>query len=523
MPPTPAPPVRAFSWQPQADRLRQALERFADALEARPFLVFALLTLVYLPIVYQTGIRLLWHDELYTFNIAHAPDFKTLIDDTRTLDLNPPLVYLLTRLSNHWFGDSAFATRLPSAIAFYGAMVFLFLYVRRKIGTLFAALALLLFWSTDYVLYCTEARPYALLLFFFSLTLFSYDSYARGSRRYASLVGIFLGGVGMVASHAFAPLSLAPFAAAELVRVVRQRRIDFALWTALILPLALLAFYLPMVRNFQSVLFPPAFQASPRTFVRLYWRLLASKPQALFCAFVAALMLTTPRSAGRSTGAGWNLYDVVIGLVLGIAVPALLTLTIMRTHGAFWDRYCITSCLAVAIAFGGWTAWRFAYSRVAAIAACFVLAIGALVSNVAIPRAELKTAPTSARVLDSVYPNLPIVVGNGVSFVEMDHREPLALQSRLYFLENRDAAIRYAHSTLFEGMGATARAFGMHAHVEPYSDFVREHSEFLVLSRLNWPENWILPKLQDDGDSVSNLGRYSIPYSDQDLFLVKVK
>ncbi len=502
---------------------RRRANRFADAVDRKPLLVFGFLTVVYILVVFGIGGRPLWHDELYTFYIAHAPNLKAFFDEIRLLDMNPPLIYGSVRLANQWFGLSPFATRLPSIFAFYGAAIFLFLYLRGKTSTLWAAFGLLLFWSTQYILYSAEARPYALLLFFFSITLFSYDVYSRTSRDILPVLGILAGGVGMAASHVFAPFSLAPFFAAELLRVYRTRRVNFRVWAALLLPLALLGFYVPLVRNFQAVLFPLSFQASPKTLVRLYWRLLTWDPRGLLCAFLLALALTSPRSSEPGEGSRWTLYDFVIGGVLGIAIPAIITLLMMRTHGAFWERYCLTSCLATVIGGTGWIAWRFEFRRIAALGGVLVLAVAIVVTDFALPFLEARRHTPTARVLDNIRPDLPLVVGNGVSFLEMDNREPLALKSRIFYLEDRPSAIRYSHSTLFEGLETTTRYFPVQAHVDQFSNFVRKHHEFLVLSRLDWPENWILPKLRDDGAVIASLGHYDIPYSDQDLFLVTVK
>ena len=41
----------------------------------------------------------LWHDEIFTFYISQAPNLHDLFHQTRSIDLNPPLSYLLTRAS----------------------------------------------------------------------------------------------------------------------------------------------------------------------------------------------------------------------------------------------------------------------------------------------------------------------------------------------------------------------------------------------------------------------------------------
>jgi hypothetical protein len=44
--------------------------------------------------------------------------------------------------------------------------------------------------------------------------------------------------------------------------------------------------------------------------------------------------------------------------------------------------------------------------------------------------------------------------------------------------------------------------------VEPYCAFLREHSQFLVLGGYNYPDTWVLRKLEMDGAQLSILGTY---------------
>jgi hypothetical protein len=42
----------------------------------------------------------------------------------------------------------------------------------------------------------------------------------------------------------------------------------------------------------------------------------------------------------------------------------------------------------------------------------------------------------------------------------------------------------------------------------------------LVLGNEDSPEEWLLPKLQDDGAQLTWLGNYAVPYGDANLYLV---
>jgi hypothetical protein len=84
----------------------------------------------------------------------------------------------------------------------------------------------------------------------------------------------------------------------------------------------------------------------------------------------------------------------------------------------------------------------------------------------------------------------------------MDRYESDEFLSRLYYLVDRNAAIQYAHSTIFENFPLLTHYFPIRAHVEPYGPFVAAHPHFLVITKGDYLEAWILRKLGADGASV---------------------
>jgi hypothetical protein len=64
--------------------------------------------------------------------------------------------------------------------------------------------------------------------------------------------------------------------------------------------------------------------------------------------------------------------------------------------------------------------------------------------------------------------------------------------------------------------------FPISANVASYTDFIRQHREFLVLGTYDAPEEWLLQKLDDDGARLTWLGTHQVPYVDSDLYLVNL-
>ncbi len=118
--------------------------------------------------------------------------------------------------------------------------------------------------------------------------------------------------------------------------------------------------------------------------------------------------------------------------------------------------------------------------------------------------------------------SLPLITASGLTFVEMQRREPDPLLERIFYLTDKVSAIRYAHATLFEGMPEEALLFHLHGQVAPYSAFLTAHHNFDVLGTFDYPEDWLLRKLQHDGAQIRVLGRLEASYKDHELYEVHV-
>ncbi len=181
--------------------------------------------------------RFVWYDELFTFDVAKAPSIRELVRLVFRWEPAPPTSYLLSRFSMNVFGQNAFGLRVPSMVAFYLGSLLLFFFLRRKIGSAYATLALLTLWWSDTFRYATEARPYALVVLFSASLLFCWDIILHNGRSGRAVWGIAGSSLGLVASHVFAPFFLSPFLMGEAVRSIRRRRVDLGVWSAMLLPL----------------------------------------------------------------------------------------------------------------------------------------------------------------------------------------------------------------------------------------------------------------------------------------------
>ena len=483
--------------------------------------VLGALTLLYVVAVLEANRRFVWFDELFTLDLAKARTIPLLFQLIRKFDFQPPAGYLLSRFSMGLFGQSPFGLRFPSMLEFYIGSMALFFLARRKTGVSYAAAAVLLLWSGTIFQYSTEARPYALLMMSFSTLLLCWEIATTSEKRGLALWGAALSNLGMLSAHVLAPISLFPFLVAEVVRFSRTRKTDFALWTALLVPVAAMALYIPFLHGYGSLYFPPAYQASLGRIVFFYFDTIKLVSVASFLAVCAALIVPQVKPWSGPVRGGRPEEMVLLGLIL--LNPILLNIALMRTHGAFWDRYAITTWATIYIGMAILLGLRLNCNRYAGYAAAAVLLVFCVRTDVFLPSSTPTVKDASA--IAGIRPDLPLVDAGGVTFFEMNHYEKPDLLSRLYYLKDRSAAMNYTHTNLFEDRGfgdGMKPYFPISGSVNSYADFVHEHREFLVLGTYGAPEDWLLRKLHDDGAQLTWLGAYPLPYVDSNLYLVSL-
>jgi hypothetical protein len=504
-------------------RLAASIARYESAAPS-PFFPVVVAYFLYAFIVLALVQRPLWHDELYTYYIANSPTTARFVAAVTQIDLQPPLQYVLTRVSLLLFGDSDIVTRLPSVIAFTVASICLYHFVRRRLGRFYGLTATLVLWLTPFLPYAAEARPYALVLGSFSVAMLGWQTATAGQRRRWGLFGITLGVWGALVSHAFSPLLVAVLGIAELVRSAERRKIDWPVCVALVAPSPFMVVYLPIFRRFEGwAAVPPEFQGSVFKIVTFYSDMLSAVSAVVLIALLAALMVS--RSEGVDTGTDApTAHSHEIALVLGLlSLPIPINLFLIRSGGAFWPRYCIASAIGFSLLSVYILAKLTRGSRAAAgIAACviFLGMAGGLALQITRPPARAVIKELSLKQLD---PRLPLVAASGLTFFEMNKREDAELLSRIFYLTDRDAAIRFSHATIFEGTAVLRKYFPILGTVTAYRDFVRQTPHFFVLGTPDYPEDWLIPKLLDEGAELQFKGELRSSYRDHMIFEVMLK
>jgi 4-amino-4-deoxy-L-arabinose transferase-like glycosyltransferase len=555
-------------------RLLQAISRFIDT---RGWVAFTVVSTICGWIrLGGFASRPLDHDELYTFYIAQAPTLRQLLALTRSVDLHPPLSYLLIRASFAIFGVSSWSCRLPSVLAFFFTVALVFWLAKRALSPLYGIISVLFFWSVPFTYQADEARPYSLLLCFTTVMLVSWyratetpDSKFISSDRRFALLTLTVGGFGLLLSHVLGVLPYAAFFAAEVVRFSIRRKSDWRLWTALLAPTISGLTYLPLIRTHSGILFTDEYHATPMRIVGFYsWSIRFLPVPLMLVALLACLWPIVRRRASqdqRQATPPAPLPAALRPLAFLLGCLALIPLGVgvlfAHTGTAFFDRYGIVVIIPVVLIPVLLLGYRTQRNQMAGISVAVVLSVTLFLNtagkiwlieqlgNLASPRVArytlnvlalptiitgqvkprvaphlqmaLDAAPAVSN-LDAIDPDLPLVANTGLTFLEIDRQGDAELTRRLYLLNDRQTAASIAHDTVFENYDHLTKVFPIRGKVEPYCAFISHHPRFLALGSYNHPQGWLLKKLDMDGADLHIIGTYAGITEDAQLYEVTV-
>ena len=308
----------------------------------------------------------------------------------------------------------------------------------------------------------------------------------------------------------------------------RKRR-DWLPTISWLLPLVCVTAYLPALHNHARSYFPAAFVPGGDEIFEFYIAHVDRELVALWLTALAILILLG-RSALRPVrpfALNRQEWTATISLML---IPAIVIAWLMHSNAAFFPRYGIAASFGISLFAAIFLAWWTDRDPRAAILGILIAlliqgqipsAIDELLHPARLTQVDPIIPPCQACSLTAaIDPNLPLVDASGLAFLEMNRRESPATLSRVFYLTDPDASLQFAHANIFEGMNDEARVFPLHGHVQNYEDFRRQHLHFFVLGTFDYPEDWLLRKLQADGANLRVLGRVSDSYRDHELYEV---
>lgn len=524
---------------------RRALDRLASSLERKPVLFLAPFLVMYAIVTLAHAQRRFWYDEFFTYYICRLPHLSDIFHAVMDgLDFNPPLLYLTTRLSWNAFGVSPMTTRIPQMLGFLVFCLCIFVFTRRRAGTLFGFAAMSFPLLTAAYGYSSEARPYGIVMAFCGLAAIFWQSAASARRRHGALAGLALSAAALILTHCYSVLIFMAFAAAELVRLGTRRRADWPLWLCLFAPLSIGFAYLPMLRNVtayavNSISFHSGLGLAPRfySFIfndqsRAFEKSLM--PETIWPLLIALIAICLSRRDSRRADSykDGEIHDR--GRLPRHEFAFLLALCLMPVYGnilagftraPFLDRYAVSAVFGISALLGilasrvtggnrrlgvglaaGFSLW---------FATGFVLWFASLFSqpkSYDFPLAKLSALPAG----------LPIVMSDPLMFLEANYYEPPSVAARLRFLTDHESALRYIGTDMFDrGYYTMRRWFPIKGEVVEYRDFLATERQFYVYGPFDDPESWLLRKLTQENADLNMKGQFRYPgsHGDSDILL----
>ena len=479
-----------------------------------------------------------WSDELATVHVAEAPSWADMMHRSWQADLNPPLGFALERLSFWALGNHEFAGRVPSLLGFALATGCLFLFLRRRTSLLFAVFGALLPLCNDEVSrYATEARPYALLLGWLAVALLAYDSILRERRPGLARAVLLAATAGMLLTHMFGLFAVAAFVFAEAIRSVRRQRLDILTFAALLLPLVCCLTYLPLVRG-QTGGSPMVYELKDRASLRkglLVFHTLLYVPIAPLVKITALLLIFGKTYPSRSFRESLQLPPEMVSLLVALLMTPLLLVLLFETRnptGGFYLRYSIAVVLPAYVLLAGFAAWRSDESTT--VATLLVAAVFAgIAANFADAPRDLRSVAhhgllqepeglNSPGGVNTVYPELPLVINDAFTFFEADNRLPSQDLKRMVYVCDPAESMRLLHFNAKESIAGMAAAFHLRSRVVAYRPFIAAHPEFLVLSQPAH-HDWFLDAMAERRANIRQLGTFRYAGKNQDLWLVSLQ
>ncbi len=454
-----------------------------------PTLYLALLSVAYLvPTCVRAATERLWFDEILTLRASTLlPSLRTLWSFLmHGLELNPPLGFVLAAGSECILGRNELGVRFPSVIAFWTMSLCLYLFLSRRLPTPFAIAGMLLPALTAAGRYSYEARPYALVLAFAGISLVAWQAAAEGRRRRLALVVLPVSLAAALCSQPLAVTLALPFLAGEVTRTVHRRRLDFPVWCAFAAstpPLWLLWKLKVAARaaaSAQAVVHPL------NTIFFTYFLILMPAIIPLIAAIFLTLASRTQTVVSAEPRGAVPGYELA-ALAGFLAIP-LAAVPLSMLGGLYWPRYSLN----VVIGLAGYFAillFRMAARRPRAGMAVAALFTIFFVTEQLLPESKRLNAGIEGtksaglqRALEGIQGDeLPIVVGRQLTFLELEHYGSPGLASRLYYLTDPTASVKWAGNVLFDAKGPVLQEFfPFRSHFAEYHSFTAAHRRFIV-------------------------------------------
>jgi hypothetical protein len=388
-------------------------------------LVVALIFYALVRSVFTSASTPFWYDEICTWIVVKQPTVTAMYDALRhAADSNPPIFYLIERLSASLVKNEHIAFRLPSIVGF--AIIFwcVFLVVKaRSNSTVALVCTAAILMTTLYEPYATEARPYSMVAACIAFALVCYQR--APATRWMCLLGISLAlSEGL---HYYAIFSIVPFCAAEGAFLLRTRQFRLKVWIALLCSFLPLAFFWLLLNQYKA--YYGAHMWSPPALGHITpiygWFFHTATPVGIgIAAVLSAFILIAFTLPGLVSNRSAETSSHELALVLAfLTLPFIGFVATKVGHGIMINRYVLPGALGILMACGYLLHWSGRKGVTVFAAFVFSASIFQERSFWVTHRTQLITVHSPAedleRILSSLtrYRDLPVVISDGLDYL----------------------------------------------------------------------------------------------------------
>jgi hypothetical protein len=480
---------------------------------------------------FRTISKSFWFDEILTIFVSSQAHVSTMWDLLmHGVDTHPLGLYVIEHVMGKFGGNGRLAYRLPSALAFLCAMQCVFIFVRRRAGSLIALIAASTLLLTNfYSAYAFEARPYSMLVAAISVALLCYERADSKIRTF----GFALCLAAASSLHFYAFFAFVPFALAELIYLLTERRFRTSIWAGFVIGILPYIVFMPVIHETRS-LYGARFWAPPT-----FWRFASSMGEltrsmtgfgvaAFACAliyFLHAIYVSRNVTRGTSApGSGFSLPD--LGMTFGFLTIPILTFVFAKiAQGGITGRYSITATLGISLAVGQMLSRLKRPTILLAgifLLTMFVFQEGLFWRNVM--RARGLQDPMQVVAQEAEELNLPVVISHGIVYLPAWYgaREPF--KSRLHFLADPEEQYAASGSDTTTLDLVTLKNYAP-VNVDPFPDFATVNRSFLLYSDGDpedfWPR-WLIKhgyslRVIDIDSQAKNPSEPDLPYQPKSI------
>jgi hypothetical protein len=471
--------------------------RFAAKVNAHPTTVFVVISTIYFGITFTlASIKLLWLDEFITFYISKLGNIRSIWHAlSQGADPNPPLNYLLALASTKLFGENAVAARLPGILASWVGLAALYAFLKGRLPALYAATGVFFFMSTAAFDYSFESRSYPLMLGFCALSLILWRWTIEGRRKNWAAVALGVTLAAGLSSNYFAVLAFFPIAAGELVRDIRQRRIEWRVWIALAAGGSILLIYLPLINKAVATFSPYAwnkvnFDAITDSYVQMVEIILWPALALLYAGIVIWLW-----EWKRKMPAVLPMHEAAATFML-MAYPFIGYAIAQIRGGMLSPRFVIPMCYGFAIATTAMGYRIFRRSSAAGVLFLALMVAWLFAREGVVARMYYDQRLALYRVIEGIPGTDTIAVPDSLLVLPLHHYAPPEIASRIVFPVDFQAIRKYKGEDSPEQNLWNGRNGIYPVPILPLDEFASRYPKYLIAAPKN---NWLVQELGAQG------------------------